>query len=239
MYRLWPGVLAIFFGCCSILAQEEKERIRTVEQKIAVIEDYLKSRLEKIQQQLDAQQQQIQKLRRQNVDLQKEVESLQKKLREAEGKLLKLQIEMGFSSPKSEDTDKVAPEIKDKYPGNPEVGKLAADLESADGNMRMRAVLELSRMEDPDANSALIVALQDRDPYVQMLACKVLAQKNCRAAIPGLCALLESKDVEVRRIACASLKKISGVDSTYNPEDGEEKRAQAIAEWQRKLESDK
>lgn len=234
-----------YAGYDALYAQEkdESQRIRILEQKLLVIEDYLNNRLSQLQQKIEAQEQSLQLLREQNAQLQRDVQYLKEHLQTAEVKILKLEIEF-IKSPEqvkntSEKTESSSVKIvkdKDIYT-EPAVLKWLPALRSPNANIRMGAVIELGKIDHKEATVALMSALQDETHHIQMLACKILARKKSSDAISHMWPLLQSPNLEVRRIACEALQNITELKPSCGTETNERIWKEATIEWRKQIEA--
>lgn len=117
---------------------------------------------------------------------------------------------------------------------DPQFARLIAQLRSPESSLRISAVLQLNRMENPEATRALITALHDDDPYVRMMICRCLGKRKDKSAISGLLDLQLDSNLEVRTFAAQALQDITQSANPFPYRAQENERKQAITEWRKK-----
>lgn len=252
MYARWS--LMVFCLLCLpgfLLQAQDKPaeaKNRALEQRIGVLEDYLKERLNQMTQELEARERLLQEVRAQNTALGKELSALKERLDLAEREILQLKIAISGSRPPaaapttvdSQPTTKPA----DPQPATPVavyknalVQKWAEALQARDNALRMAAIIELNKIADEEATAVLVEALANGDHYVRMLACKALAQRQGTSAIASLWPLLQDKQQQVRATAVQTVEKLTGIASEIAAGDSAEARESKITRWQQKIQA--
>lgn len=226
----------------ALWAQENarQQRIRLLEQKLVVIEDYLRNRFAELKNTMQAQQRLIQQLQQQNAKLQKQLANLQTRVRLAEGQILTTKIEISGAGRVTESDEVKAPEPKTKPPlpqeyADPQIQRLAAKLKAPKTSMRMGAVVRLSKLKGEQATRALITALKDRNHYIRMLACKALGRRNARSAIEHIFLLLREQELELRICACKTLEQLTNTHGKFKADATMAKRNLMLENWRREL----
>jgi hypothetical protein len=247
-----PFITLLAYGLLSLgVAQAQdkawEKKTRELEQKISVLEDYLKERAHELSQELQARERLLQEVKAQNAALYKEMSLLKERLELAERELLHLKI--AFSGSKSEavlpitladsKTTSHAKEEETIAKGQPyqnaQVQKLSLALKSREAALRIGAIVELNKIDDDEATTAITDALCDSDTYVRMLACKALAQRKAMTALSALWPLAKDGPAEVRAVAIQTIEKITGIASGLNTSDAAVERDKKVALWQEKI----
>ena len=238
---MWLGISAGYGQ-----ANNANDKLRALEQRIIAIEDYLKQRINELQSENQARDLLLKQLQAHSRNLENDVVRLKESLRQAENDVLQARLEIAALKksepvvasnaqlPQPRPSQPEMPALPERQYQNQSVRQWVMALRSPEQNIRMSAIVELSRIADEEATMAIIAALQDQEAYVKMLSCKVLLQRKAVIAIPALLPLLDDARPEVRRLAYQTIETISGIPGGFAPEASGE-RAAAIAAWKEKL----
>lgn len=110
---------------------------------------------------------------------------------------------------------------------------LAAALDHADPEMRLRAVAVLSEFGDERAGRLLRAMVHDPSPNVRAVAVRGLGQSTSLEALASLIVALDDPDASVRRAAAEALSRSSGQSVVPSEADGTIDPAQrdALRRW--------
>ncbi|NUM36456.1 MAG: hypothetical protein HUU50_18095 [Candidatus Brocadiae bacterium] len=240
--------LSLFFlSFISVQAQEKSpiKRLETLESRLLILEDYLKSRLNHLQKTIKDQESTIGKLQEENQILQNGVKKHQEQIKRLEEDILALKamlasitkIDMAAPSEKQESiAEKPSEEqLKKKQYQDEEIAEWAEQFQSPLGSIRMNAVLKAGKSEKPEADSLLIQALEDKDRYIVMLALKSLSNRKSRSAVYPLLSMLEKEISEMSSSFLSALQSITGIQEDFPLQGNKEEKQKAVQKWREKL----
>ncbi len=230
------------FFSLSVYAQDLKsfDRVKILEDKISVLEDYLKLRFSTFEKALQEKEDSIGEWQKQSRNLTVQMQEAHEKisLLEKEIEALKQDRAKKITSEKA----KIEPEtnlqnIETNQPSlSPEVEKWLSLGKTGDSlEQKLHAVKQLNEQDRLDSTQALSFLLKEEDYYVRMAVLKSLAKKQAKKALPMVLEMLNDKDISVRQQAHVTLKKITGLSVLYNPQSNKDKRAQGFANWKNEI----
>ncbi|BBM86437.1 HEAT repeat domain-containing protein [Candidatus Uabimicrobium amorphum] len=232
--RFLMGICILFFSVCS--AQEaEESRLAQLEKKVAAIQDFLSLELQNLKNDLKQQNQRSEILRKRNNFLLKKVKFLESKVKDLEAQILHNKVK-NISQPQqktvTETEEPVEQQVKFK---DKKLQLLSEEIVSPNPDIRMGAVIQLGSVNTKEALQVLKKALQDKNPYVKVLACKIALQKNDKTITNDLFALLNDEDKEVRKHANLALETITNTQVGFEHNSSKTTRDEKILEWKKKI----
>lgn len=226
--------------CLSIYSQEvepqEESRIEQLEKKVAAMQDFLSLELQNLKKDLKKQSDRTVLLRKKNIFLMKKVKFLESKVKDLESQILHSKVqEVSENSKNKELAKNEKPKKQQTKYTNRKIRALADEIASPNPDVRMGAVIKLGNTEDEEAIQVLNSALQDKNPYVKVLACKVALQKKNNDLTTNLLSLLEDEDAQVRKYANLALETITSHKVGFDYNSPKETREDKILEWKKKI----
>ncbi len=117
--------------------------------------------------------------------------------------------------------------------GNPDLARWIADLESADSGKRFTAIVELTRLRDPGAVSAIGRTLAtDPDVYCRTESCRALGELRDYRGVPHLIAALRDRESMVALASAEALKQITKKSFGFTSKATPQERREATSRWE-------
>lgn len=230
------------FFSLPVYAQDLKsfDRVKVLEDKISVLEDYLKLRFSNFEKALQEKEDSIYEWEKQNRNLTVQIQEAHEKISLLEKKIEALEHDKAKNT--SPEKIKIKPEISSqsievkKLSLSPGVDKWLSLGETGDSlEQKLYAVKQLNEQDNLESTQALSFLLKEEDYYIRMAVLKSLAKKQAKKALPMVLGMLNDKDISVRQQAHTTLKKITGLSVLYDPQSSKEKRAQGFASWKNEI----
>lgn len=184
------------------------------EERMVILEDFLGKKLDQLQQIIENQNKTIESLR-------EEIQTQNKLIKE-----LQLRHEI-TTKETTQETVKQEPVIAETE----EIEENKISLQEDNAIQRMKTIIGLVHSKNANADDTLISLLEDKDEYVQMLACKALEKRRSIQAVAKIFQLFPAQSTKVSQVYYDVLQNLTLVKKSFPWNGSQSAKQQCLDEW--------